>query len=75
MDRSLLKYVVCVKCGGKLELIPSEAHGLKIINGKLLCCDCGVKYAIIDGIPIFTFQESDKRADSLRKDGTDVHAQ
>lgn len=70
MDRSLLDYVVCVKCRGRLELIPFEASSLTIINGKLLCYDCGVEYAIIDGIPIFIFQKSDKKIDCLRKNGT-----
>lgn len=73
MDRSILKYVVCLKCRGKLELIPLEASSLKIINGTLLCYDCGMKYAIVDGVPIFAFQKSDKKLDCLRINGTDTN--
>ncbi len=47
----LMEILVCPMCKGDLELtVTSEADG-EVMEGTLVCKDCGERYPIEDGIP------------------------
>ncbi|MEM2786565.1 MAG: methyltransferase domain-containing protein [Candidatus Nitrosotenuis sp.] len=51
MHKFSLKHLFCVRCHGRLEAkILGESE--QIEEGFLVCAKCGLKYPIIDGIPI-----------------------
>ncbi|MCD6411090.1 MAG: methytransferase partner Trm112 [Thermoplasmata archaeon] len=51
MRRELLDIVCCPICKGDLELKSKREENGEIIEGELLCKNCGKVYKIEDGIP------------------------
>jgi len=53
IDKELLTILACPACKGKVEQVEE----------KIVCCECGRKYPIRDGIPIMLVDEVDKDND------------
>ena len=54
MIESTLDHIVCPTCLADLELIPESTVDEDIIEGKLVCCECGHTYGIRGGVPVLT---------------------
>jgi uncharacterized protein YbaR (Trm112 family) len=51
MNESLLDIIVCPIDKSDLELEVDEEDGEEILEGTLVCTECGERYPIEDGIP------------------------
>jgi len=50
---SLLEYLACPACEGRLELSASKSEGSEVIEGRLGCPACGEDYPVRRGVPRF----------------------
>lgn len=50
LDQDLLNVLACPSCKGDV----------KEQEGKIVCCECGLKYPIRENIPIMLIDEADK---------------
>ena len=65
MKETLLSYLVCPSCEGRLDLSVRDAGDGEIMEGELRCSACVTSFPITSGIPRFANLdrvESDKRA-------------
>ncbi|GLW95158.1 methyltransferase domain-containing protein [Actinokineospora globicatena] len=51
MRVSVLDFLVCPSCSGKLRLGGTTADAAEVTTGELLCVDCGLDYPVADGVP------------------------
>jgi len=51
MKRDLMEILACPVCKGELELHVEVEEGDEIVEGTLVCKNCGVSYPIKDTIP------------------------
>jgi uncharacterized protein len=51
MHRDLMEILACPVCKGELELTVTREDGAEIIEGVLVCTQCGERYSIEDGVP------------------------
>jgi uncharacterized protein len=51
MRQDLMEILVCPLCKGELQLTVDKEEGEEIVDGKLVCSQCGETYPIDDGIP------------------------
>jgi|Deesub1362B_J571_1020462.scaffolds.fasta_scaffold00110_66 uncharacterized protein YbaR (Trm112 family) len=51
MKRETLDILACPECRGDLELRVKEESDEEILEGELICKNCGEIYPIRDGIP------------------------
>jgi uncharacterized protein YbaR (Trm112 family) len=51
MRQDLMEILVCPLCKGELQLTVDKEEGEEIVDGKLVCSQCGETYPIEDGIP------------------------
>ncbi|RLF39446.1 MAG: Trm112 family protein [Thermoplasmata archaeon] len=51
MRIDLMDILCCPVCKGELELKVDKKEGDDILEGKLICHKCNVKYPIQEGIP------------------------
>ena len=51
MRQDLMEILVCPLCKGELQLTVDKEEGEEIVDGKLVCSQCGETYTIDDGIP------------------------
>ncbi|HUU56960.1 MAG TPA: Trm112 family protein [bacterium] len=52
IDKELLEILACPECKG--DVAYDEA------NQKIVCCKCGLKYPVRDGIPVMLVEEAEK---------------
>jgi hypothetical protein len=60
IDTRLLELLTCPVC---LEKPGKTAGSLELAGGKLVCRDCGRRYAIIDGVPNMLPEEAEHPPD------------
>ncbi|MBC7114320.1 MAG: uncharacterized protein PWR13_675 [Archaeoglobi archaeon] len=63
MKKETLEILACPECRGELELV-AEVENEEILEGELICRNCGERYRITDGIP-------DLRPKEMRESGGD----
>ena len=51
MRRDLMEILACPVCKGELELTVTREDDGEIIEGVLVCTQCGERYPIEDGVP------------------------
>ncbi|MGH2608933.1 MAG: methytransferase partner Trm112 [Tepidiformaceae bacterium] len=51
MRHDLMEIIVCPLCKGDLQLTVDKEEADEIVDGKLVCSQCGETYPIEDGIP------------------------
>ena len=51
MKRKLLEILACPLCKSDLDVQIEREDEKEIIEGKLICKNCGTEYPIEDGIP------------------------
>ncbi len=54
MQEKFLNYICCPECGGAIRMIPLEwrrEYYEDIVEGLLLCQECGMAYPVVNGIP------------------------
>jgi uncharacterized protein YbaR (Trm112 family) len=47
----LVERLICPECHGPLQLTPRDWNEAEVIEGTLLCDNCGLQYPVVDGIP------------------------
>jgi SAM-dependent methyltransferase/uncharacterized protein YbaR (Trm112 family) len=50
---SLLDYLACPSCRGRLDLSASASQGAEVMEGRLRCRGCGADYPVRRGVPRF----------------------
>ena len=50
IDQELLDILICPSCRGAVELI----------DQKIVCRECGLKYPIRDGVPVMLIDQAEK---------------
>ena len=58
MKSSLVNYLACPTCGGKISLKTRKAKHNEIIDGILICLKCNERFPIKNGIPRFVVDET-----------------
>lgn len=53
MKIELMRYLVCPRCRGDLELRESRQLGAEVVEGRLHCATCATAFQISGGIPRF----------------------
>ncbi len=51
MKEEFIALMCCPACRGELELRAEKRDGDEIMDGLLVCGNCGAEYRIKDGIP------------------------
>jgi uncharacterized protein YbaR (Trm112 family) len=52
IDKELLEILACPDCKGDVEYDEE--------NQKIICCKCGLKYPVRDGIPVMLVEEAER---------------
>ena len=52
IDKELLEILACPDCKGDVEYDEEKQ--------KLICCKCGLKYPVRDGIPVMLVEEAER---------------
>lgn len=63
MDKKLLEILACPVCKADVEYNDDL--------GKLVCQGCGLKYPVIDGIPVMIKEEAEPSDDVSEEDALD----
>ena len=50
MNRGILRWLACPRCGSALELRTGETDGEEVLHGEL-ACSCGSRFPVRDGVP------------------------
>jgi len=58
MKLSLVDYLVCPTCGGKISIKATKTKKNEIMKGTLTCLRCKEKFSIKNGIPRFVVDET-----------------
>ena len=53
MKRTALRFLVCPRCQGELDLRVDAADDTEVVEGTLTCLGCAAEYAVTAGIPRF----------------------
>ena len=53
IDQTLLDILICPACRGQV----------KLIEEKIVCNQCGLKYPIRDGVPVMLIDQAEKSVD------------
>jgi SAM-dependent methyltransferase len=62
VQHSLLDYIACPECGNDLDLTVEAADGSEVMDGTLVCNDCGKAFPIIRGVPRMNVHMDDLEA-------------